>query len=285
MNVMKFGANSQIWVSPFSQTDLPLIDKVAALGFDVIELGFASVEPPFNVVDVKNRIRAAGLAVGVCSYLSAEHSIADADPAVRRRGVNYMQALIATTAALGGQILSGPLYAELSRCRYLPSDERAREWEWSVASLREVAKSASTHGVTVALEPLNRFETDLLNQAEKAVRFVEDIGASSVGLLLDTFHMSIEEKNQGEAIRRAGKNVKHFHACENDRGAPGTGQVDWTEVRDALRSIAFDGVVAIEGFNPEIPGLCNGASIWRPMAASPDALAGEGLSFLKRLFA
>ena len=282
---MKFGANTQIWVAPFEQKDLPLIDKVAALGFGMIELGYASVEPPFNVGDVKRRLADTGLTPGVCSFLSAEHDIANSDPSVRKRGVAYMQALIATVAALGGQILSGPLYAELFRARYLSADERAQEWEWSLGSLRDVAKSAAIHGVTVALEPLNRFETDFVNQSEKAVRLAEDVGSPSVGILLDTFHMGIEEKNQGDAIRRAGKHLKHFHSCENDRGTPGTGQVNWTEVRDGLRSINYDGAVVIEGFNPEVVDLANGARIWRPMAPSPDRLAGDGVKFLKQLFA
>ena len=94
-----------------------------------------------------------------------------------------------------------------------------------------------------------------------------------------------KEKNQGAAIRRAGKHLKHFHSCENDRGTPGTGQVNWPEVRDALRSIDYDGAVVIEGFNPDVVDLANGARIWRPMAATPDALAGDGVKFLKRLFA
>jgi D-psicose/D-tagatose/L-ribulose 3-epimerase len=282
---MKYGANTQIWVAPFSQKDLPLIDRVAELGFDMIELGYASVEPPFNVAEVKKRLAANGLTVGVCSFLSADHDIANADPAVRKCGIAYMQALIATVAALGGQILSGPLYAELFRARYLPADERAREWEWSINSLREIGRSASAHGVTIALEPLNRFETDFLNLAENGVRLSEDVGVSSVGLLLDTFHMGIEEKNQGDAIRRAGKHLKHFHTCENDRGTPGTGQVAWTEVRDALRDIKYDAAVVIEGFNPDVVDLANGARIWRPMAPTPDRLAGDGVKFLKKLFA
>jgi D-psicose/D-tagatose/L-ribulose 3-epimerase len=113
----------------------------------------------------------------------------------------------------------------------------------------------------------------------------EDVGVSSVGLLLDTFHMGIEEKNQGDAIRRVGKHLKHFHTCENDRGTPGTGQVAWTEVRDALRAIKYDAAVVIEGFNPEVVDLANGARIWRPMAPTPDRLAGDGVKFLKKLFA
>lgn len=281
---MRFGANTQIWVAPFTGADLGLIDKVADMGFQLIELGFASEEPPFDVAEVKRRLAARGLACGVCSFQSPDRDISSADPDVRRNGVAYMKAMVATTAALGGEIFSGPLYAELFRARYLPPDERQREWERSVGSLREIARTAETQGVTIALEPLNRFETDFVNQAEGAVRLVEDIGSGAVGILLDTFHMGIEEKNQGDAIRRAGRHLKHFHSCENDRGSPGTGQVDWTEVRDALAAIGYDGAVVIEGFNPDIVALANGARIWRPLAATPDRLASDGVRFLKELF-
>lgn len=282
---MKFGVNTQIWVAPFQQTDLALIDKVAGMGFDVIELGFFSAEPPFDVGEVKRRLKDAELTAGICSFLSADRDISSADADARRRGVEFMGAMVRTLSALGGEILSGPLYAELFRKRYLPVAERAAEWERCVASMREIAKTAAIHGVTIALEPLNRFETDFLNLSEQAVRLVSDIGSDAVGILLDTFHMGIEEKNQGEAIRRAGKRLKHFHTCENDRGAPGTGQVPWVEVRDALNSIGYDKIVAIEGFNPDIVDLANGACIWRPMAPSPDRLAGDGVKFLKKLFA
>ena len=282
---MQFGANTQIWVAPFTQNDLGLIDKVAGMGFDMIELGYASDEPPFKVADVKERLKAHGMIAGVCSFLSGDRDIANPDPEVRKRGVAYMKALVGTVAALGGKILSGPLYAELFRARYLPADQRAREWEWSVGSLREIGKSAELQGVTIALEPLNRFETDFMNQSEKAVRLAEDVGSSAVGILLDTFHMAIEEKNQGEAIRHAGRHLKHFHSCENDRGSPGTGQIDWPEVRDALKAINYDGAVVIEGFNPDVVDLANGARIWRPMAPSPDRLAGDGIKFLKKVFA
>lgn len=282
---MKFGVNTQIWVAPFRQSDVALIDKVAGLGFDVIELGFFSAEPPFDVAEVKQRLKDNGLTPGICTFLSADRDITSTDPEARKRGIAFMQAMIATLSTLGGEIFSGPIYAELFRKRYLRKDEREAEWERGVKSLREIAKSAATHGVTLALEPLNRFETDFLNLAEQAVRMCEDVASPSVGILLDTFHMGIEEKSQGDAIRRAGKHLKHFHTCENDRGTPGTGQVPWTEVRDALRAIGYDRCVAIEGFNPEIVDLANGACIWRPMAPSPDRLADDGVRFLKKLFA
>jgi D-psicose/D-tagatose/L-ribulose 3-epimerase len=281
---MKFGVNTQIWVAPFQQSDIGLIDKAAKLGFDVIELGFFSAEPPFNVEEVKQRLKDTGLTPGICTFLSADRDITSTDPDSRRRGVEFMKAMIGTLANLGGEVFSGPIYAELFRKRYLKKAEREAEWERGVKSLREVAKTAETQGITLALEPLNRFETDFMNLSEQAVRMAEDVGSPAVGILLDTFHMGIEEKNQGTAIRRAGKHLKHFHTCENDRGTPGTGQVPWTEVRDALKDIGYDRTVAIEGFNPEIVDLANGACIWRPMAPTQDRLAGEGVQFLKKLF-
>jgi D-psicose/D-tagatose/L-ribulose 3-epimerase len=282
---MKFGVNTQIWVAPFEQSDIGLIDKVAKLGFEVIELGFFSSEPPFDVAAVKQRLKDTGLTAGICSFLSADRDITSTDPESRKQGIAFMKAMIGTVAKLGGEVFSGPIYAELFRKRYLKKDEREAEWERGVKSLREIATTAESLGITVALEPLNRFETDFMNLSEQAVRMCEDVGSSAIGILLDTFHMGIEEKSQGDAIRRAGKHLKHFHACENDRGTPGTGQVPWTEVREALRDIGFDRTVAIEGFNPDIVGLANGACIWRPMASSPDSLAREGVQFLKKLLA
>jgi Xylose isomerase-like TIM barrel len=141
---MKFGVNTQIWVAPFQQSDIDLIDKAAKLGFDVIELGFFSAEPPFNVEDVKQRLRDTGLTPGICTFLSADRDITSADPDSRRRGVEFMRAMIGTLAKLGGEVFSGPIYAELFRKRYLKKAEREAEWERGVKSLREVAKTAET---------------------------------------------------------------------------------------------------------------------------------------------
>jgi D-psicose/D-tagatose/L-ribulose 3-epimerase len=113
---------------------------------------------------------------------------------------------------------------------------------------------------------------------------VQDIDSPAVGLHLDTFHMAIEEKDSGQAIRMAGKHLKHIHASENDRGTPGSGQVRWTVVRDALRDVGYEGYVVIEAFNPDVPKLAEFVRIWRPPAASQDALASDGRKFLETLF-
>lgn len=164
---MKFGVNTQIWVAPFEQSDIGLIDKAAKLGFDVIELGFFSVEPPFSVDDVRQRLKDTGLTPGICTFLSADRDITSTDPEARRRGVDFMKAMIGTLAKLGGEVFSGPIYAELFRKRYLKKDQREAEWERGVKSLREIARTAETQGITIALEPLNRFETDFLISPSK----------------------------------------------------------------------------------------------------------------------
>ena len=173
-NAMKFGVNTQIWVAPFQQSDIGLIDKVAELGFDVIELGFFSAEPPFNVADVKQRLKDdRALTPGICTFLSADRDITSADPDSRRRGIEFMKAMIAHSRGARRRDLQRP-----DLCRAVPqalADEGSSARRSGSGASPRSARSprrAETQGVTIALEPLNRFETDFLNLSEQAVRMV-----------------------------------------------------------------------------------------------------------------
>jgi D-psicose/D-tagatose/L-ribulose 3-epimerase len=280
---MKIGANTMIWAADFTQDDIPLIDKIAAMGFDVIEVLVTSAEPPFNADQVRKRIKDAGLKCSVSASLTAECDLSSADRDVRDRGIGFLRSIVGTAEAIGADIVGGPLYARLGRLKFLSPEVRAQERDRSAAALRQVAKTAEDKGVVLAVEPLNRFESDFLNLAEHAVPFVEAVGSPAVGIQLDTFHMSIEEKDVGAAIRCAKKHLKHMHMSENDRGVPGSGQVRWSEVRQALLDVGYDGYLVIESFNPAIPTLAEFVRIWRPFAPSQDALARDGLQFLRRL--
>jgi D-psicose/D-tagatose/L-ribulose 3-epimerase len=154
-----------------------------------------------------------------------------------------------------------------------------------VDGLKEACEHAEKTGVDLALEPLNRFETDFMNIADDALRMVKDVGSDRLGLHLDTFHMSHEEKNSADAIRRAGKRLFHVHASENDRGTPGTGQVPWKDIAAALADANYDRWVVIESFTPEVEIIAKAASIWRPTEKDADTLADKGLQFLKQLLA
>ncbi|MGC8795173.1 MAG: sugar phosphate isomerase/epimerase family protein, partial [Bryobacteraceae bacterium] len=159
------------------------------------------------------------------------------------------------------------------------------EWRWAVEGYRELGPVLDAHGVTLAIEPLNRFETYFLNTVADAIALVDEVGHPRVGVLLDTFHLNIEEKDLGAAYRLAGPRLKHVHACENDRGTPGTGHVEWEAVFAALRDVGYDGWLTIESFGFALGGISAAASIWRDLETSPDRIAIEGIQFLKRMAA
>ena len=124
-----------------------------------------------------------------------------------------------------------------------------------------------------------------MNIADQAIEIIDRVDSPGLGVLLDTFHMNLEEKSIGDAIRATGSRLSHFHACENDRGAPGSGHVPWDEVADALHAIEFEGPVVIESFTDQVVTIARAAAVWRPVAASQDALAADGGAFLRGLLA
>lgn len=278
---MRFGASTFIWTSPFTDDIAPdLARRVAELGFDVLEV---CVEDPALVSadGVRRAVEPAGLGVSVCAALGPERDLSHEDPAVRETGMTYLRALVDLAAATGAPNVIGPLYSSVGKARPLPDEERERQRQLAVASLQAAADYAGERGVGLAVEPLNRFETDLVNTTAQGLELIDRVERENVGLLLDTFHMNIEEKSPPDAVRAAAGRIRHFHACENDRGTPGSGHVEWDPVLAALLAGGFDGDIAIESFTPDNEAIARAAAIWRPLAASPDALAGEGLEFLR----
>jgi D-psicose/D-tagatose/L-ribulose 3-epimerase len=280
---MKFGANTFMWTSPFRTENLPLLKKVKEMGFDSIEI------PPEDVslIDLKKlktELKATGLACSILCASGPSRDISSDDPSVQKAGTEFIQTCIRVAAELGSTMMAGPLYAAVGNLRSCSDEDRKKQWDRSVKTLKRVADFAKQYGIVLALEPINRFETDMVNTAEYAVRMVEDINHPQVKVQLDTFHMNIEEKNIGQAIRKAGKYLAHFHACENDRGTPGTGHIPWQEVKEALQAVGYNGYAVIESFTPETKEIAKAACIWRPLASSQDSMAQEGLRFLKNLF-
>lgn len=281
---MKFGASTFIWSSPLDDAAaLSLARRVAGLGFDVLEV---CVEDPalLSAEGVAKAGEEAGIAISVCGAFGPDRDISHDDPAVRAAAAAYLRQCIDLAAAVGSESVSGPMYSATGKARLLEPAARERQWAWAVEGLAECAEYAGERGVGLAIETLNRFETDLVNTVDQGIRMCADIDAENVGLLLDTFHMNIEELSIGEAIRAAGPLIRNFHACENDRGAPGDGHVPWREVVTALTDVGYDGLVVIESFTPEIEEIARAVSMWRPLRTSGDELAGDGLAFLHGLF-
>ena len=175
--------------------------------------------------------------------------------------------------------MAGPLYSPVG---YLPGRRRNNdEWKRLVEAYQNLSGDLERSGVTIAIEPLNRYETYFLNTAEDASRLSADIGHKNVGILFDTYHANIEEKNIPDAIRKLGPHLKHFHSCENDRGIPGSGHIDWPPIFQALNDVKYDKWLTIESFGFAVGAISAAASIWRDLAPEAEDIAFKGLPFLK----
>ncbi|HUX52614.1 MAG TPA: sugar phosphate isomerase/epimerase family protein [Spirochaetia bacterium] len=281
---MKIGVNTWVWVSPFSTESFKLIPKVREMGFDIFEI---AVDDPaiIDAVLLKSMLADNGLAATVCGAFGPSRDISSEDPAIRRNGKEYISECIRFAEQIGSKLFSGPVYSAVGKTRMVPEDQKKRERAWCVENMREIGALAADSGVTVGVEPLNRFESDMINLVEQAVSLVKEVGSPSFGIHIDTFHANIEEKSIPDTIRKLGPNMLcHLHACENDRGIPGTGHQDWTGIRDALRDVDYKGAAVIESFTPGAVEIAKAASIWRPLAPSQDELARQGGAFLRKLF-
>ncbi|MCB9148806.1 MAG: sugar phosphate isomerase/epimerase [Caldilineaceae bacterium] len=280
---MQFGANTWIWHSPLNNERLrQIIPHVARLGFDWIEL---PIEAPhdFDYALARELTQAHGLGVSLSAATGPGRDLISADPTERQSCVAYLRHCILAAETIGATNIIGPIYSAVGRTWQATAAERERAMELLMTNLRPLAQYAGDHGITLCIEPLNRFETSFINLTTQGIELVDRVDHPACGLLLDTFHMNIEERSLGDAIRAAGSRVKHIHACENDRGAPGTGHVPWDQVAAGLHDIHYNGPVVIESFSVEVQVIARAAAIWRPLATSQDQLASDGLCFLHSL--
>ncbi|MES2438610.1 MAG: sugar phosphate isomerase/epimerase family protein [Verrucomicrobiota bacterium] len=279
-----FGASTWLWTSPFRSSDVELLKTIAALGFKSVEL---PIEDP-ALVDAKALrpvLEDLGLTVHVCGAFGPGRDLTNADAAVRDSGRAYISSCLDIAAGLGATFLAGPMYSEVGKARQLPEDERRREWDLAVSELRKVSAAAGERGLSIALEPINRFETDLVNTTADSLRMIRDIDHPAAKVMIDTFHMTIEESDIGAAIRAAGKDLIHVQVSENHRGVTGTGLTPWTSFRDALREIDYNGSIVIESFTPDNRDLAGAVCIWKRFTPTQDEFAARGLAFLQQLFA
>lgn len=280
---MKFGINTFTWVSPFTSENLDVFHKVKDLGFEVVEIGLENISG-LDTRKVKQALGTTGLECTVCAVTGQRTDITSDDPSIRENAKKYLRDCIEICARLEAELLSGPIYSAVGKARLVSPEQREKEWNLCMDTLDDLSEFALRRGVTIAVEPLNRFETDLINTAQDAVRLVRSVGSPALKIHLDTFHMNVEEKSLGQAIRDTGAYLYHFHACENDRGTPGTGHIPWPEVASALKDIGYDGHIVMESFTPENKNLAEALRIWRKFEVDQDTLARDGLKFLRRLF-
>jgi D-psicose/D-tagatose/L-ribulose 3-epimerase len=252
------------------------------MGYDAVEI---PVEYPekIDAKKVRDALHENGLEAIVCGAFGSSRDLTHDDPAVHENCFEYIRQCFALCNTWDATFLAGPMYSAVGKARMVPPEQRKVEWDRAVTNLRKVCELAEERGLMIALEPLNRFESDLINTAQDVVRLINDINHPAAKILLDGFHMAIEERDLEQAIITAGENLIHVQVSENYRGTPGTGQTPWHAFKKGLQKIKYQGAVSIESFTPEIKELAGAVCIWRNLAESQDAFASDGFKFLNKL--
>jgi D-psicose/D-tagatose/L-ribulose 3-epimerase len=278
---MRFGINTFLFTSPFTNESTALFKTFKRWGFQTVEIPIEDTSH-IDPRHVKAELDRHGLACGsVCACMGPDRDLRGT-PEQQRTGLDYMKKLIDQMVTLECPSLIGPVYSAVGRADAVPPAEYKQQWKAVVNNLRDLCDYAESKGRQVCLEPLNRFETDFINTCDQALRMVGDVGSPALKVHLDTFHMNIEEKDQAKAIRKAGKLLGHFHACGSDRGTPGNDHIDWKPIAAALKAIKYKGDVVIESFTTDVKVIARAAAIWRQMEPTRDEIAVKGLKFLKR---
>lgn len=264
---MRLSAHSQMFADDIASDVDGVFDIVAGFGFDAIEINTPDAAV-FPLDAVHRAAERTGLEVVIGTALGADRSTISDDESIRRRGIDHLLGCIEIARALGGTRVSGGIHS--ANGVFVGRGRTAQEWSRSVAALREIAPAAEAADVTLTVEPVSRYSGYFLNTAADAVRLVDEVDSSHVRVQLDTFHMNIEESDTPAAIRLAGSRLAHFHAVENNRGVPGTGQVPWREVFAALDEIGYDGLIGFEHFPVELERMAVRTHTWRPIASSAE---------------
>ena len=281
---MKFGISSLAWQSPFSDP-MGQFEKAKKYGLDIYEIA-AEDFSLIHVEDILKAKEATGIETpSVCGAFGDTRDVSSDVEEYRKGGLQYIKDMVDLVAAIGGDTVAGPMYSAVGKAREVPPEVRKQAWAWAEEYLREAADYAKDKGVRLGIEPLNRFETDFINTVDQGLELIDRIGRDNVGFLLDTFHMNIEESNIIAAIGKANGKIYDFHACANTRGIPGDDNFDWPAIAAAVKAAGYDDYINIESFTPDCKEIAKAASVWRPFAESPEAIAERGIPFLRNVFA
>ncbi|MGO0578055.1 sugar phosphate isomerase/epimerase family protein [Ornithinimicrobium panacihumi] len=277
------GVNTWVWASPLRDAQLPgLLSKISGMGFDAVELPLESVGD-LSVAEARRAVSDAGLVPFVVGAMAPGRDLVQAAPGAVAQTQDYLRACIDLAHGIGAAAVCGPFYAATGRVWRLSPAERTSAYEEWRENLEPVVSYAASAGVVVGIEPLNRYETSLVNTVEQALTGLDGLLGPSCGLALDTYHLNIEERSSADAVRRAGKHLVHLQVCGSDRGAPGGDQTDWSALLRALDEVGYTGPLNIESFTADNASIATAASIWRPLAPTQDDLARDGLAFLRAL--
>jgi D-psicose/D-tagatose/L-ribulose 3-epimerase len=270
-----FGAHAFIWAGEWTPEGAQkVIGGAAEAGLDFVEIPLLHPEE----MDVSGtRALLEKHQIGCTCSLGlprAAHL-----PFAPQKAESFLKGAVDVTAALGSRTLTGAIYTHLGTLTGKPPTPEELQ---SVARvLKSVAHYAQEQDISLGLEPVNRYESYLINLAEQARATVDQIGEANVFVHLDTYHMNIEEKGFYDPIVAVGERMQYIHLSESDRGTPGTGNVHWDEVFRGLRAIGYEGYLVMESFAAINEDIIGATALWRDVVGDPQALIRHGLAFLR----
>ncbi|MER8090189.1 sugar phosphate isomerase/epimerase family protein [Streptomyces sp. NPDC087532] len=277
------GANPWIWHSPVTYEALgDVLPRLSAWGFDCVEIPLEN-ERDWAPDSVSKLLKASGLTpAAVIAVMPPGRDLVRTDPRTVRITQDYLHRCVDAAQALNAPTVAGPVYAAVGRAWRMDRGERVAAYEELRQNLAPVVDHAHAAGVRIAVEPLNRYETSLLNTVDQALEALAGLPEDTIGLALDVYHQNIEERSLPDAVHRAAGRILHVQVCANDRGTPGADSLDWTGFLAALTTSGYRGPLCIESFTAHNDAIAVAASVWRPLAATQDAIATDGLAFLHR---
>ncbi len=274
---MKYGMNLLLWGGEINDDMLPTLEALKSAGYDGVEIPLFNLDLDYAAWG--KRLDDLGLERTAVTVRNLEDNPISDDAAVRAKGVELTKKTLDCCAAAGVQTLCGPYHSALGH--FSGAGPTKDEWAWGVESMRTVAEHAGSVGVQLGVEALNRFECYFLNAHADAARFARDVDHPACGIMYDTFHSNIEEKDIEGTLSEIKDKLLHIHISENDRSTPGAGNVNWEKNWRGIGNIGYDGWMVIEAFGLALPELAAATRIWRRMFDDELQLATEGLAFMK----
>lgn len=277
---MKIGVSAFAWTADFRESHLAILPRLREHGLTAFEVPMLEPER-LPAAKIRQAMSDSGLTCSVCAILPREINPISSDSGARKRSIDHLMKCLEIATEMGATLIGGPLYAPIG---YFSGLRRtADEWNWAVDAFQQLTSALDASTLDLSIEPVNRSETYFLTTVKDATALCDAIDHPRIGVTIDTFHANIEEKDLSQAVRSAGRRLRHVHASENDRGLLGSGHVDFPAIIRALREIGYSGSLMIEGFGYAPEEKTAPGALWADIHVSPEDIAYEGAQYLESL--
>ncbi|MEM7370217.1 MAG: sugar phosphate isomerase/epimerase family protein [Bacteroidota bacterium] len=273
--------NLLLWTTDINEDLYPILEQIKAVGFDGVEVPIGD-EGDHNYKNLGKKLRELDLGCTCVTSIFEDGNPASPDPAIRAKAVEQMKWRIDMGAAMGAEVICGPYHSAFAYFSGEPPREEERKWSAEV--MRKAAEYAGTTGVILTPEALNRFECYLYNTLADISTLVEAVDHPNLRMIYDTHHAHIEEKSASDNIQKYAPLISHVHISENDRGTPGSGQVNWEETFQALQEVGYDNWLTIEAFSRNKAEFASNINVWRNFEPSLNEVYEQGYGFIKSMW-